>query len=48
MAETEYAIRCEKIRKTFGSVVANDAIDLNVRYGEILALLGKTAAARPR
>ena len=41
MAETEYAIRCEKIRKTFGSVVANDAIDLNVRYGEILALLGE-------
>lgn len=46
MAETEYAIRCEKIRKTFGSVVANDAIDLNVRYGEILALLGENGSGK--
>ena len=46
MAETEYAIRCEKIRKTFGSVVANDAIDLDVRYGEILALLGENGSGK--
>ncbi len=47
MAETVDAIRCEKITKVFGSVVANDQIDLDVRYGEILALLGETAAAKP-
>ena len=40
-ATTEYAIECRKITKRFGSVVANDQIDLDVRYGEILALLGE-------
>ncbi len=36
------AIECRGITKSFGTVVANDGIDLSVRYGEILALLGKT------
>ena len=43
MAESveNYAIECRKITKTFGKVVANDEIDLKVKYGEILALLGE-------
>lgn len=40
------AIRCSGITKTFGSVVANDTIDLEVRYGEILALLGENGSGK--
>ena len=36
---TEYAIEMKGITKTFGSVVANRDVELNVRQGEILALL---------
>ena len=42
----EYAIECKGIRKTFGKVVANDDIDLNVCYGEILALLGENGSGK--
>ena len=42
----EYAIECKGIRKTFGKVVANDDIDLTVRYGEILALLGENGSGK--
>lgn len=41
-----YAIECRKITKTFGQVIANDKIDLNVRYGEILALLGENGSGK--
>ena len=40
MEQTErMAIRCSGITKTFGEVVANDQIELSVRFGEVLALL---------
>ena len=41
-----YAIECRKITKTFGKVVANDQIDLNVKRGEILALLGENGSGK--
>ena len=41
-----YAIECTGITKVFGSVVANDEIDLSVRYGEILALLGENGSGK--
>ena len=40
------AIECKGIRKIFGSVVANDNIDLTVNYGEILALLGENGSGK--
>lgn len=44
--KNSYAIECRKITKTFGKVVANDTIDLNVKYGEILALLGENGSGK--
>lgn len=40
------AIECRKITKVFGSVVANDSIDLSVKYGEIMALLGENGSGK--
>lgn len=40
------AIECRGITKTFGSVVANDKINLQVKYGEILALLGENGSGK--
>lgn len=42
----QYAIECRQITKAFGNVVANDKIDLTVRYGEIMALLGENGSGK--
>ena len=42
----QYAIELKGITKTFGSVVANKGINLNVKPGEILALLGENGSGK--
>ena len=42
----EYAIELKGITKTFGSVVANNNINLNLKQGEILALLGENGSGK--
>lgn len=43
---TGYAVRMQGIVKRFPGVVANDGIDLEVRIGEIHALLGENGAGK--
>lgn len=42
----DYAIKMEKISKSFGVVKANEDVDLNVKHGEIHALLGENGAGK--
>ena len=40
------SLRCVKITKVFGEFVANDKINLELRKGEIHALLGENGAGK--
>ena len=42
----QYAIEMREITKTFGKVVANNRVNLNLRQGEILALLGENGSGK--
>ncbi|MGD9568207.1 MAG: ABC transporter ATP-binding protein [Sedimentibacter sp.] len=44
--ENNYAIELKSISKMFGTVVANDNINLNIKYGEILSLLGENGSGK--
>ncbi len=44
--EKEIAIRLSGITKTFGDVVANNNINLEVRRGEVLSLLGENGSGK--
>jgi len=45
-ALTPALLRCQSITKRFGSVLANDRIDFDVRAGEIHALVGENGAGK--
>jgi len=42
----QYAVEMKGITKTFGSVIANKDVNLNVKQGEILALLGENGSGK--
>jgi len=46
VAEPELAVELEDITKTFPGVVANDAVGLGVRRGEIHAIVGENGAGK--
>jgi len=46
MKDNSYAVRTEKLTRTFGSFTAVDAIDLAVHRGEIFGFLGANGAGK--
>lgn len=40
------AVEFKDVTKTFGSTIANDKVNLNLRYGEVLALLGENGSGK--
>ncbi len=46
MEENKLALQMRGITKQFGNVIANDHVDLDVRRGEILAILGENGCGK--
>ena len=46
MAGTEHVIRCERVTKQFGDVVALDSLDLSVARGSVTGYLGPNGAGK--
>ena len=46
MTSTEHVIRCERVTKRFGDVVALDALDLAVARGSVTGYLGPNGAGK--
>ena len=46
MTSAKYSIELKNITKTFGDVIANKDVNLNVKQGEILALLGENGSGK--
>ena len=46
MEQSPYAIDMQNIVKQFGSVIANDDVNFQVKKGEIHALLGENGAGK--
>ena len=44
--DTNYAVEMRNITKTFGKIVANSNVTLNIRKGEILSLLGENGSGK--
>lgn len=42
----EYAVQLKNVTKTFGKVVANKDVSLDIRKGEILSLLGENGSGK--
>ena len=42
----QIAVQLKNLTKTFGSVVANKDVSLDIRHGEILSLLGENGSGK--